>query len=95
MQGDDCRHRLASNLSNVICNHTLVSGQGMGIRVESGCVDCGLPCLGRACSNYEQKILYCDHCGCEDEPMYWFDGECLCLDCILERLEEVKEEDYD
>lgn len=59
------------------------------IRVESGCVDCGLPCLYNACPHYEHVVFECDSCG-EEIKLYWFDDRQLCIDCIIEQLEEVK-----
>lgn len=58
-------------------------------KVESGCVNCGLPCLGRDCPNYEETHYYCDKCG-EETTLYYYDGEELCADCILESLEKVE-----
>ena len=58
------------------------------IRVESGCVDCGLPCMNRACRYYKHIIYECDACG-EEGPIYWFDNDQLCINCVEERLEEV------
>ena len=58
------------------------------IRVESDCVDCGLPCLYETCPHYKVIIYECDCCE-KEEKLYWFDGEQLCIDCIAERLEEV------
>lgn len=59
-------------------------------KVESGCVNCGLPCLGRGCPNYKETHYYCDKCG-EETTLYYYDGEELCADCILESLEKVEE----
>lgn len=58
------------------------------IRVESGCVDCGLPCLRSACPHHKVIIYECDVCG-EESKLYWFEGNQLCVGCIEERLEEV------
>lgn len=57
-------------------------------RVENDCVDCGLPCLD-SCPYRSVIHYYCDECGNED-TLYKFDGEELCLDCVLERLETVE-----
>lgn len=55
---------------------------------EDMCVDCGLPCLGKSCPNRNVPVYYCDDCG-DDAPLYYFEGEELCLDCIEKRLERV------
>lgn len=60
------------------------------VRIESGCVDCGLPCIGNACRYYEEKHYYCDGCKEEFDTLYQFDGEELCGDCVLKRLEVVE-----
>ena len=52
------------------------------VKVESGCVDCGLPCLGTSCRNYRVLILRCDRCHDEVDELYEVDGEDLCEDCL-------------
>lgn len=52
------------------------------IKIENHCVDCGLPCLGRACPNREVEVHYCDKCGEEVEESFEVDGEELCEDCL-------------
>ena len=59
------------------------------VRVESGCVDCGLPCVHEACPHYKVVIYECDSCGNEDE-LFHYEGEELCVDCIKRRLERVE-----
>ena len=60
--------------------------------VESGCVNCGFPCLGRACRNYEVIRYICDDC--EDEAtLYEWDGKELCLYCIEKSLTVVEGSD--
>lgn len=54
-----------------------------------GCTSMGLPCMGSACPNRNVTRYYCDECG-EEAQLYIFDDEELCLDCIIERLEEVE-----
>lgn len=62
-------------------------------RKESGCVRCGLPCIGDACPNYRVTRLICDICGEEPEELYYLDGRELCADCVLNRLEKVSTDD--
>ncbi len=52
------------------------------VKVESGCVDCGLPCLRTACPNYKVLVLVCDRCHDEVDELYEVDGEDLCEDCL-------------
>ena len=59
-------------------------------RVESDCVDCGLPCMHKSCPHYEVTRFYCDECDAE-KTLYHYDGEELCIDCIKKRLEKVEE----
>ena len=60
------------------------------VRVESGCVDCGLPCQYEACPNYQVVVYECDCCGYEVDSLYYYDGQELCIDCIEHRLERVE-----
>lgn len=60
------------------------------IRYESGCVDCGMPCMGRACRHYEQAQVSCDECGKDDENIYEYDGRQLCIECIEDSLTKVE-----
>ena len=58
-------------------------------KTECECVDCGKPCLRNACPYYEVTRFYCDECG-EEETLYHYDGEELCMNCIEERLKKVE-----
>lgn len=60
------------------------------VRVESGCVDCALPCVYYTCPYYEAVVYECDSCGDEVDDLYYFDGQELCIDCIERRLEKVE-----
>ena len=60
------------------------------IRLESDCVDCGLPCLYETCPHYQVVVYECDCCGEEVDNLYYFDGQELCIDCIEHRLERVE-----
>ena len=55
--------------------------------LQDDCVQCGRPCLGDACPYRNVAHYYCDECG-EEEPLYYYDGEELCANCILERVTE-------
>ena len=48
----------------------------MSRKLESNCVSCQLPCLGRSCPYYEVEVANCDVCG--EEAEYEIDGEDYC-----------------
>ncbi len=58
-------------------------------KTENECVDCGLPCLGSRCPYQNVTRYYCDKCG-EENTLYYFEGEELCIDCIENSLEKVE-----
>ena len=60
------------------------------INIENECCDCGLPCLYENCPYWAVPHFYCDECDDESYPLYLFDGQQLCLDCIEKRLERVE-----
>ena len=53
--------------------------------IENECVDCGLPCMYESCKYYRVIRFYCDSCN-EEETLYEYDGEELCIECITKRL---------
>lgn len=59
---------------------------------EDECVGCPtyMGCLGQSCPNRNVPHIVCDHCRNEDK-IYEFDGEELCIECIIELLKEIKE----
>ena len=59
------------------------------VSIENECVECGKPCFSE-CPYKAVKHYYCDHCGNETDKLYEFEGEELCLDCIIETLTEVE-----
>lgn len=59
-------------------------------QVENDCVDCGLPCIGTSCRYYAVHF-YCDDCGDED-TLYEFDGEELCIRCIAKKLKKITDD---
>lgn len=65
------------------------------IAIESDCVDCPaeMDCLYEACPYYRVVRYYCDRCGSEDDVLYWWGNEQLCLDCVVNDLEEVEPND--
>lgn len=58
-------------------------------KTESECVQCGMPCVGRACPNYEVTRYYCDKCRAE-ETLYEYEGKELCKECLLKNFEIVE-----
>ena len=64
--------------------------------IDSGCVDCALPCLYESCPNFEVVRYRCDKCGEEDITLYEFDDLELCADCVIKQLKVVDDSDvYD
>lgn len=60
---------------------------------ENDCCDCAtgaFPCVGNLCPMRNAPHHYCDDCG-EEAELYYFDGEELCKDCVIDRLERVKQ----
>lgn len=57
-------------------------------KVQNDCVDCGLPCLGHSCPYQNVTHFYCDECG-DEAPLYYYDDQELCIDCIERRLQKV------
>lgn len=60
----------------------------MAVRYENQCVGCssmGLPCYAPHCKNYNVPIWYCDECKDEEVDLYEYDGEELCLDCLVSK----------
>ena len=65
-------------------------------RIEDECVACssiGLPCYGSTCPNRNVVRFYCDKCKEESYPLYHYDGEELCIDCLLKNFEIVEGSD--
>ena len=65
------------------------------VKKESLCCGCMAfnNCMGSACPNYENTFYICDDCD-KQKDLYYFDGEELCLRCILKRLSLVEKENY-
>jgi hypothetical protein len=60
--------------------------------VDTDCVGCGLPCTYEACRYYKVVRYLCDQCGEEQDELFYFGPDELCIDCIKKLLERV---DYD
>lgn len=62
------------------------------IRYENECVGCPqeMGCIGESCPFLNVPRLYCDECDDEQDVLYWWDDEQLCLDCVEARLERVE-----
>lgn len=58
-------------------------------KIENGCVNCGLPCIGDACRYRNVARFYCDECGFE-ERLYRYEGRELCKDCLAEEFDVVE-----
>ena len=55
-----------------------------------GCATPAYPCMGDACPNRNVPHLYCDRCKEEADTLYEYEGEQVCVDCILKILDKVK-----
>ena len=64
------------------------------IVTESECCGCPreLGCILSACPYYKVTRFYCDNCG-QEEDLWYFDDEELCVGCILKQLRPVEYED--
>jgi hypothetical protein len=63
------------------------------IEYESECVGCtslGLHCIGEHCPNRNVPHYYCDECG-EEDTLYEYEGEELCIECIKNKLRIIGE----
>lgn len=60
------------------------------IKHEDDCVGCEIPCMGNGCPLKNVPHLYCDRCKEESDELYIFDGEELCIGCIIKNLEKVE-----
>ena len=64
------------------------------IQYTNECMSCavpGFPCVGDACEYRHYPHFICDKCGEEVDhgELFYYDGEELCGECILESLEVV------
>lgn len=62
---------------------------------ENECCDCAVPaypCMGNSCSLRNVPHHLCDKCG-EEEKLYHYDGQELCVECIISQLELVEGSD--
>lgn len=64
------------------------------VKYENECVGCppDIGCIGEYCPYLNVPRLYCDECENED-ILYWWYSQQLCLDCIEARLERVEIDD--
>ena len=64
------------------------------IKTGNECVGCpdDMGCIFEACPYYSVTRTYCDRCG-EEEDLYYWDGDELCVSCILQQLRPVEYED--
>lgn len=62
--------------------------------IENHCVGCPteMGCLGKSCPYQDVEVFYCDDCG-EEDVLYEFEDEQLCINCILNRLNKVEGSD--
>ena len=62
------------------------------ITYEDECVGCPteIGCLGSACPNRNVPHLYCDKCKEDVEKLYKYDGEELCVECLLDKFNVIE-----
>ena len=62
------------------------------IKYENECVGCPteLGCMGNACPNRNVPHLYCDKCGDDVERLYEYNGEELCVECLLDKFNVIE-----
>ena len=60
------------------------------VRTENECCGCELPCIYESCPFWAVSRFYCDECDSEEDTLYWWDGQQLCLGCVEARLERVE-----
>ena len=67
------------------------------IRFEDQCVGCPteMGCLGSACPYIHVPILICDECHDYVDDLYWFEGEQICEDCLLNHFDRVEVDEYE
>lgn len=61
-------------------------------KTTNECCNCATenyPCLGESCPRRKVTRFYCDKCRVEG-VLYHFEGEELCLSCIIKSLEVVE-----
>lgn len=58
-------------------------------KYENECVSCET-CIGSSCPKRSVLHFYCDDCESETD-LYYFDGQELCIDCIIQQLEKVED----
>ena len=61
------------------------------IKYKDECIGCPPEkgCLGNSCPNIHIPYHICDDCGEEDESIYEYEGQELCLSCLLDKLDKV------
>jgi hypothetical protein len=58
----------------------------MGIYKANECVDCGLPCMGKACPHQNVIHKECDICGDEHDRVFKYENTIYCKDCLIDSL---------
>lgn len=61
-------------------------------KIVDECCECATenyPCLGNSCPRRNVKRYYCDKCR-EESILYHYEGEELCISCIIKSLDVVE-----
>ena len=63
-------------------------------KIENECVGCpsGRGCLCSSCKYLNVVRYYCDYCK-EEATLYKYDGDEICIDCLMQNLEVVEGSD--
>ena len=58
------------------------------VTYENECMGCDTLCIGNGCSYLVVPHFFCDECG-EEEQIYDYEGQELCLSCIEKQLIKI------
>lgn len=58
------------------------------IRFENECVGCpsNMGCIGEGCMYRYSPVFVCDDCKEEVDELYEYEGQQLCLECLLHEI---------
>ena len=62
--------------------------------IENECVGCPkeMGCINSACPYIDVPHFYCDKCG-DETKLYYYNGDELCVNCLLENFDIVEGSD--
>ena len=61
---------------------------------ERECINCPteMGCIGSSCKYLNVTRYYCDYCG-DEATLYHYEGDEICLECMIQNLEIVEGSD--